>query len=491
MYLLPTPEKVEIKSGTYKFSDEKNIPVSKKISKEMTSPESYVLTVNESGVHIEGADEAGVYYGEVTLKQILKNYKGYLPYLFISDKPRFSYRGFMIDSCRHFFTVEEIKKMIDAAAMFKFNKFHFHLTDDQGLRIESEKYPRLTEIGSVRNGSEFSRTDFNSERYAYFYTKAQLREIVEYCKERFIEVIPEVEMPGHTTAILAAFPEFSCTGKKIEPKLHGGIFDDILCAGNTDVLKFCCDIIDELCEIFPSEYFHIGGDEAPKTRWENCEKCKSKMKELGISDTEQLQGWFVNEISQHLKSKGKKAICWNESLKGGNLKDNVTVSLWMDKEGYTAKWANKGNPVIVENFSPYYVDYPYGMHPLKNCYTFNPLEIKGLDETGKKSIIGVESPIWTEYVTTFERMSYMCFPRWFAVAETGWHGTNDKNFTSFLEKTSFYCDVLKENGHNPAPKEMWSVLPHQRLTQTAKFFLNAATKDSVNNLLGRKDGEKK
>lgn len=485
MYLLPTPKKLELSGGMLTFSRETNMPkVTKRISKELFIKESYRLTVDGSGVLIEASDDAGLYYGECTLKQLLMNYRGCLPHMYISDEPEYAYRGFMIDSCRHFFTVDEIKKMIDAAALLKFNKFHFHLSDDQGFRIESERFPLLTEKGSVRKGSHFDIEGFSDDEYKGYYTKKELKDIVEYCRVRHIEVIPEIDFPGHTTAILSVFPELSCTGKDIEPKIHGGIFDDILCGGNPETLKFYYALIDELLEIFPGEYFHIGGDEVPKIRWENCEKCRAKIKELGLSNADELQGCLANEIALYLKSKGKKAICWNEELNGGNIEhDNMTVSLWLDRKNVAVKWANAGGPLIVESYNPYYVDYPYGMHTLKNAYFFDPKKIKGLDFVGRGSIVGVESPIWTEHIDTFKQMSFMCFPRWFAVAETAWHGSEGRNFSKFLDTTKFFCDIIKEMGHFPAPEEYWNILPHERVSQIVKFFKNSATKENVDGVI--------
>ena len=202
----------------------------------------------------------------------------------------------------------EVKKIIDACALFKLNKFHFHLTHDQGLRFEMEKYPLLTEVGSKRRASEFSREENDQNEYAHYYTKSELKEIVEYCHERYIEVIPEFDIPGHTTSLIAAYPELSCRGESIETKTKGGVFDDILCVGNEETLKVIYAVIDEMCEIFTDKYFHIGGDEAPKTCWIKCSECRKKKEELGLKDFQELQGWLMNEVSEYLKKKGKTAI---------------------------------------------------------------------------------------------------------------------------------------------------------------------------------------
>lgn len=471
MYLCPQPKKTELGDNMLIFEVGSEPPVKTRLSSELSVKESYRITADGDGVTITGADEIGIYYGKLTLNQIMLNYRGCLPYMNIYDEPCYSYRGFMIDSCRHFFGVDEIKKIIDAAAYFKFNKFHFHLSDDQGFRVEIESYPLLTAVGSVRKSSDFDRNEKDDSPYGGFYTKNELKEIVEFCRERHIDVIPEFDIPGHTTAMIAAYPELSCTGKKIEPKTHGGIFKDILCAGNPDTLKAIYAVTDELCEIFDGEYFHIGGDEVPKNRWNNCTKCNAKLNELGLDNMQQLQGWLMNEVADYLKSKNKKAICWNDALRGGNLEsDNTTVALWLDKTNRTVKWANDGNPVIAENFSPYYCDYPHGMHTLKQIYEFNPRKIGGLTEKGAASIIGIESPIWTEHIRDFEKLSSMCFPRWLAVAQSAWCGNDKPNYKTFLKNVCFYCDVLKSKGITSAPKSELNISPIGRAKQTLEFF---------------------
>lgn len=481
MHLLPTPKKLEIKSGYYIFEDEKTLPpISQKITHSFLTAEGYRITIDENGILIEGGSEKGIFYAEATLKQLLFNYRGKLPYLYISDEPEFSYRGFMIDSSRHFFTVDEIKKIVDACALFKLNKFHFHLTDDQGFRFEMEKYPLLTEIGSKRSASEFSKDENIQEEYAHFYTKAELKEIVAYCKERFIEVIPEFDIPGHTTSLLAAYPELSCRGEKIEPKTKGGVFSDILCVGNPETMDVVKAVIDEMCEIFDSKYFHIGGDEAPKERWIECPKCRAKKDELQLKTFQELQGHFMNEVASYLKKKGKKAICWNDALKGGNLdSNNITISLWLERGDKSIEWANNGNPLIVESNMPLYVDYPHAVNTLEKIYRFNPKKLKGLTEVGANSILGIESPAWTELIKNFDELTKMCFPRWFAVAETGWTGGNGKDYTQFLSTAQFYCDILREMKINPASKEEWAGTPQKRFSQLLKFGKRTITPESV------------
>ncbi len=480
MYFCPEPKTLELKGGYYYFNVGEAPAVTTKITPMLFQKESYRIVIDSNGVSIEGADEAGVYYAKLTLKQLLMNYRGCLPYLYIYDEPEFSYRGFMIDSCRHFFTVEEVKKMIDGAALFKFNKFHFHLSDDQGFRVEIDSYPELTKVGSVRSSSDFGRGENDKTPYAHYYTKQDLKEIVEYCKERYIEVIPEFDVPGHTTAVIASYPEFSCTGEKIEPKTVAGIFNDILCAGNPDTIKMIYAVIDELCEIFPGKYFHMGGDEAPKKRWNLCPKCQEKIKELNLKNSEELHGWLVNEVALYLKKKGKKTICWNEAIRGGNVeRDSVTVAWWMDRTNASLNWANGGNPTIIESFTPYYADYPYGMHSLKSVYLYNPRKIRGLTSLGAASIVGIESPVWTEFIRDFKTLAKMCFPRWIAVADTAWNGNDRKNYAEFLKTVAFFCEILREYGIVSAPESEWNILPHIRLSKTVGFLKNFISKETI------------
>lgn len=488
MYLCPEPKTLELKGGYYRFEVGTEPAVKTKVTPLLSQKESYRITIDADGVNIEGADEKGIYYARLTLKQLLMNYRGCLPYLYIYDEPEYSYRGFMIDSCRHFFTVDEIKKMVNAASLFKFNKFHFHLSDDQGFRVEIDSYPELTRVGSVRPSSDFGRGENDKTPYAHYYTKDELKEIVEYCNERYIEVIPEFDVPGHTTAVIASYPELSCTGEKIEPKTTAGIFNDILCAGNPETIKMICSVVDELCEIFPGKYFHIGGDEAPKNRWNVCPKCQAKMKELNLRNSDELHGWLVNEIALYLKGKGKNTICWNEAIRGGNVEhDSVTVAWWMDKTKASLNWANGGNPIIVESFTPYYADYPYGMHSLKSVYMYNPRKIRGLSSLGASSIVGIESPIWTEYIRDFETLTKMCFPRWIAVADTAWNGSTKKNYTKFLKDVAFFCEILREYGIVAASEKEWNILPHSRLSQTADFLKKTVSKDVIKQFFSKDD----
>ncbi len=482
MFLCPQPKTLELKGGYYYFEVGTEPYIETKITPLLSQKESYRIEINEKGVFIEAKDEKGVHYAKTTLYQLMKNYRGCLPFLYIYDEPEYYYRGFMIDVSRHFFTVDEIKKMIDGASLFKFNKFHFHLSDDQGFRMEIESYPQLTAVGSVRPGSHFGKGEDNDTPYGGYYTKEELREIVEYCESKFIEVIPEFDVPGHTSAVISAYPEISCKGEKIEAQTTNGIFSDVLCVGKEETFKLVYAVLDEICEIFPSKYVHIGGDEVPKENWIDCPHCQSKRESLGLKTMDELQTYVTNEIAYYLKKKGKKAICWNEAIRGGNGDcDNLTVSWWLDKTDASLKWMNCGNPTIIEHFNPYYVDYPHGMHTLEKCFSFDPKKIHGLTEMGANSIIGVESPIWTEYIFDINKMMKMCFPRWLAVAETGWNGSEKGDYAQFLKTTKFFCDVLKEYGIYSAEESEWNILPHKRLSQTLTFAKNNISLNTVKN----------
>ena len=341
--IIPAPSKVALLGGMLIGK----LDVVKETVPDM-GKEAYEITIKDK-ITVKASTDAGFYYADITLEQLFQQYGDCIPCMIIEDEPRYAYRAFMIDCCRHFFKVADIKKMIDLCASFKFNKFHWHLSEDQGWRIEIEKYPQLTEIGSVRHGSYFGK-EISDEDYGGYYTKADMKEIVDYAARHFIEVIPEIDIPGHSSGILAAMPELTCSGNKVEVKTTAGIFWDLLCAGNENSYKVIFDIIDELCDIFPGEYFHIGGDEVLTEPWES------------YDNEGQLQGYFVNRVSDYLRSRGKTVISWNESLKGGNLSSENVIQLWMDKDNLCKKSPNR---IIISDFYHYYMDYPYEMTPLK------------------------------------------------------------------------------------------------------------------------------
>lgn len=442
--------------------------------------EGYRIDISARRAQLSAGDDAGLFYGLQTLLQ-LADERGNLPCVSIEDHPRYRYRGLHLDVCRHFFPVRFIKHYLDWMASCKLNTFHWHLTDDQGWRVEIDSHPELITVGSRRRSSDFGQYHF-AEEYSGYFTKDEIREVVAYADDNYIEVIPEFDMPGHTLSVLAAYPELSCKGKPLEVGTKQGIFDDILCAGNDDSLKLVFDVLGEMIELFPGRYFHIGGDEAPKVRWKNCPKCQARMKELGLKDEEELQGWFVLQAIDFLKKHGKTAIVWNESLNSGMMPKDIIVQRWMDKKDRSVEFANNGGKVIVSEFYYYYCDYPYGMTSLKKTYSLDPY-IKGLTEAGKKNVYGVECPIWTEYVRDFDRLSYMCFPRFWAVAEAGWTKRANMDYNSFEERFETLRPMLEEMGIKPAPRSDWNPNFLQSLKELRQFFKGTTNLDNILNMI--------
>lgn len=462
--IIPLPEKMEYTGGSSVIND--NSDIVKLIDKTIKS-EGYRLQIKDDKVYISYSDEAGLFYALQTLTQVKETCGVVCNNLLIEDSPAFSHRGFSLDCCRHFFSVEEVKKIIDVAALYKFNVFHWHLTDDQGWRLPSEKYPLLNVIGCSRKNSTFGGVIEEGE-YSYFYTKSEIFEIVNYCRERFIEVIPEVDMPGHTTSVLASYNNLGCTGEKVELTTKEGIFDTVLCLGNPDSVKFAKNIIDEVCDLFPGKYIHIGGDEAPRTKWKNCPKCKEKMKELDITDYDEYQGYFIKEIALYIKAKGKTAITWNESLKGNIPGANdVIVQRWMDRKNLSYEFANNGGKIIETDFYHYYCDYPYGMTPVGKTYKYHPISKK---LNNKSSVIGIEAEMWTEYIRNFDDLCEKFFPRFMAVAERSWCGDKNYNYNDFVQRQEKLRNLTESYGITIIPKEKWDIKPSKRLADILNHF---------------------
>lgn len=435
----------------------------------------YILEVKADGVSITAGSKKAAFYAGQTLNQLAA--KTRIPCVVIEDKPAFSYRGFMLDTVRHITTIENTKKLIDAAASMKMNAMHWHLSDDQGWRAEINSRPELMNKASKRKASQFGDENDITE-YGGWFTKEQLKEIVDYAAQRYIEVIPEIDMPGHMTAAIHAYPEISCRGEKVDVITKQGIFPEILCAGKEETFSFAFDVLGELMEIFPSRYIHIGGDEAPKKRWKECPDCQKRISELALKDEEELQGWFVNRISSFLAENGREAIVWNESLKS-TLVSGVTVQRWMDRKEKAVEYANNGGKVIMSDFYHYYCDYPYAMTPLKKTYDYNPY-IKGLTARGKENVIGIEAPIWTEYIRDFDRLCYMFFPRFSAAAEAGWTERKHMDEQDFERRFVIFTKQLSAMGITPAPRTEWNPGVWKRLSGTLKFFKPVISNGGVN-----------
>lgn len=341
----------------------------------------------------------------------------------------FEYRGFMLDSVRHMQSIEEIKKLIDALKVLKINKLHWHLTDDQGWRFESERFPVLNTAAAVRPYSDFGKT-YEDGAYGRVYTKAEMKEIVSCCAEKGIEVIPEFDIPGHTSALLSAIPSLSCTGENVKIKTHQGIFKDVLCLSKEETYNTVTAIIDEFLEIFPGKYFHIGGDEAPSESWEACPCCQKYMKEHGIENYAQYQNCFMNRIVDYLESKNRHCIVWNDSAKGGNLDKRAIIQYWKESPKPSVRFLNEGGKAILSPFSYCYFDYDYNITPLNRTYSLKA-DLPGLTDKGRQNILGIEGTVWTEYITENTQLERLVFPRLIAVSRLAL-GESSKPYKEFL-----------------------------------------------------------
>ena len=437
--------------------------------------EGYKLSVTANGIRLESATTSGFFYGLTSLKKMLpaciaagvkdeKVVTYELPLVQITDKPRFPYRGFMLDVARHFFSVQEVKKMLDVMAIYKLNKFHFHLTEDQGWRWEVKKYPKLTKVGAVASNTYVTSMEhgayWTNQQYGpYFYTREDLKEIVAYAAAKHIEVIPEIDMPGHFSAAMAAYPEFSCNPDGVHRvETWGGVFTDVLNVANPKAVRFVKDILDELMSIFPSKNVHIGGDECPTTAWENNAECQAMYKKLNLTSYRQLQTHFIAEITDYLKSKGRKISVWNETVteKGADLqlmkKTGATVYCWVPaRKG--AEIANSlGLPSIYTVYGPYYINRAprkdgwmktlpgNGSDHLKATYDEQPTDFS--------HSIGVQGTFWTEHVATPDVMEFLALPRLIAVGEAGWSPQSKKNFNSFVQRMRADTTMLNYGGYS-------------------------------------------
>ncbi|RZK94571.1 MAG: beta-N-acetylhexosaminidase, partial [Hymenobacter sp.] len=367
-----------------------------------------------------------------------------LPAVEVADKPRYSWRGMHLDVSRHFFPVEFVKQYIDYLALHKMNTFHWHLTDDQGWRIEIKKYPKLTSVGGYREGTLIGHygakvPEYDNVRYGGFYTQEQVKEVVKYAQDRYITVVPEIEMPGHALAALAAYPELSCTGGPFKVGQTWGVFDDIFCAGNEQTFSFLQDVLTEVMPLFPSKIVHIGGDEAPKTRWKTCPKCQARIKTEHLKDEHELQSYFVQRMEKFVNTKGKTIIGWDEILEGG-LAPNAAVMSWRGMEGGTAA-AKQKHQVVMTPGEFVYFDHAQGdpaqeplniggYLPLAKVYSFEPTPPE-LNAEERKYILGAQANLWTEYIPTTQYVEYMVLPRMSALAEVLWTPASQKNWESF------------------------------------------------------------
>lgn len=438
-----------------------------KLNKQLNlKDEGYQLRITPSAIEIEAKTAQGAFYGmqtvmqllpaEIENKQLAKGIAWELPCVEIEDEPNYPYRGMMLDVCRHFHDAEFVKKQLDLMAMYKMNRFHWHLTEDHLWAIEIKKYPELTKIGSIRKNADGSI-------HQGFYTQEQIKDVVAYAAERHITVIPEIELPGHALAALTVFPELSCTGGPFQLRNKWGVEEDVYCAGNEATFAFLEDIIDEVCQLFPGEYFHIGGDECPKDRWNNCPKCKKRMKDEKLKDAHELQSYFVHRAEQMVNARGKKMIGWDEILEGG-LAPSATVMSWRGEEG-GIEAASMGHDVIMSPGKWLYLDHGQGaveVEPIaikfpllmESTYNYDPTSMK-IPENLRHHVLGAQCNMWTEYATTPDYTEYLLYPRMLAVAELNWTPVEKKNYDCFnkrLNNQLVRLDAHAVNYYIPVPE---------------------------------------
>ena len=403
--------------------------------------EYYNLEINKNFILIKGSDREGLIHGVYSLIQLIPRSSGVsdskLACVKINDYPKFKWRGLLLDCCRHFMSIDFVKRYIDLLAYHKMNVLHWHLTEDQGWRIEIDKYPKLTDVGAWRKEKDGSI-------YGGFYTKEQIKEVVNYAYKRGVNIVPEIELPGHCVAALAAYPEYSCTGGPFEVEKDWGVFKDIYCAGNDSTFVFLENVLDEIIELFPSKYIHIGGDEAPKYRWENCSKCKKRIKDENIQDTHELQSYFIQRIENYINGKGKKLIGWDEILEGG-LANDATVQSWRGFEG-ALEAVKTGHDAIVSPTSHAYFDYDLDLIDLEKVYNFDPIPA-GVPSDKEKHIIGGECNMWTERAPQITIDSKV-FPRLLAMSEVLWDYPIIRDYNLFYERVQAHYKRLDVLGVN-------------------------------------------
>ncbi|TAL38999.1 MAG: beta-N-acetylglucosaminidase [Spirochaetes bacterium] len=403
--------------------------------------ESYSLRIGPDEVFLGAPSPEGVFRGAQTLRQMILAGPGgpgnktvRLPGIVIRDAPRFPWRGLNLDCSRHFYPKDFIKRCLDLLALYKMNVFHWHLTDDQGWRLEIKKYPRLAQVSAFRKEG--------GADYGGLYTRDDVREIVEYARERFITVVPEIEMPGHCQAVLAAYPELSCTGGPFKVSARWGIHRDVFCAGSEDTFRFLGDVLAEVAAMFPGKYIHIGGDECPKFRWKACPRCQARMKELGLRDEKELQSWFITRAESMLAAHGRRLIGWDEILEGG-LPESATVQSWRGVQG-AVEAVKQGRRAIVSPTSHTYFDYGLAITSLETVYSFEPIP-PGIPEDRRGLILGSEANMWSEYATV-DNVEEKLFPRMLALSETLWSRPEGRDYDEFHGRLQTHYGILDARG---------------------------------------------
>jgi len=468
--IVPKPVKEEIFSTkTYDY----DLSIARELTDDSIPKSGYQLTIDDFGITIKASDADGFYYAKVTL-QNLKD-MGDLPNCEVLDYPKYFYRGYMLDCARHYHSIDSIKRVIDAVAKFKINVFHWHLTDDQGWRVQVDKYPLLTESASYRADTRGDGIPVHG-----YYTKAEMKEIVEYCKGYHMEVLPEFDIPGHTAAAISAYPYLDCFGSQIDVKNSFGIHPEVLCAGKESSVEFCKDVLKEMFEIFPFNLIHLGGDEALRLHWLDCPKCQQVMEREGLKDEDELQAYFMAKIADYCLENGKTVINWNDGMVGENVHESIIVHYWqgapVNKEA-AIREINRGKKGIISPFFSYYLDYPYGLTSLKKAFSLNPV-IEGVEKP--ENIMGVEAPLWCEYVKCDDDIDRQTFPRVLAVAERGWSPYHD-DYEDFHARVKYNYKIFDNLGIKCDRIENTNPGLIKKVISLVKFFGNAWDKTQLRN----------
>ncbi len=438
--------------------------------------EYYSLEISPKKIHVKSYTNQGYFLALQTLIQLFEEHKTdkRIPAMTIEDQPKLAWRGMHLDVCRHFFSVDEVKQYIDYLSMYKLNTFHWHLTDDQAWRIEIKKYPKLTQVGSKRKESmigAYVDNTFDGKPYGpFFYTQEQIKDVVKYAQDKHITVVPEIEMPGHALAALSAYPELACTEGPFEPATKWGVFDDVFCP-KEETFTFLENVLDEVIQLFPSQYIHIGGDECPKTRWKECAHCQELIRKNNLKDEHGLQSYFIQRIEKYVNKKGRKIIGWDEILEGG-LAPNAAVMSWTGIKG-GIEAARSGHFAVMTPGSYCYFDHYQGdpqsepnafggFTPLDKVYSYDPVPSE-LNEKQAKYILGVQANLWTEYIEDFKHVQYMIFPRLMALSEVAWGTSDPKNYKEFENRVVQHFNILDQMNINYA-KSIYNisgkVIPH-------------------------------
>lgn len=458
--------------------------------------EGYIIDCKDGKINICASEFEGAFYAVQTLRlqfnmDTIRAEELLSAAVYIEDAPKYLWRGLMIDVSRHFMEIPDLKRFIDMMALHKLNILHLHLTDDQGWRVEIKKYPLLTTVGSKRKDTQINgwrKADLEGKPHEGFYTQEEIKDIVAYAAERAITVVPEIDIPAHFAAAMAAYNHLACReipcevfyynsaavleaeGKKYENRSA--------CAGKESTYEFIFDVLDELCELFPAPYFHIGGDEAPKDEWKVCPQCQERMKQENLKSETELQGYFNNRIYAHLKAKGKRMIGWNEVLASANLDSDAIAQYWtMKRDKNVEKFVKSGGKVILSKFQSFYFDMCYAQIPLKNTYKFDPAKI-GIPRQFEKNVLGVEGELWTEWIKDNKKRDVNLFPRMEALAEVGWCSFDKKDYDDFLVRLESFNKVLEANGIWYAEQEVADPKgPFKRSSDTKIWYESNQNKD--------------